>query len=239
VVKPIINFPEISMWKLYPWGGYGATPLVERFHNIWNSSKHVLDGGMPYSEGMYEDISKVQYAGYYWEPDRDCWDIMKEYANYEFHTDVVEDAILLMKMTEKNHVLTGAYQEPDIDGAIAMGELAKEVQKKLEALGQEGWRWRILYIRTVLEQLKFEYYRDHKMSGRYATSDIRNFAGDFLADNEEAQELFKELRRLYHSVEYNGRNMFTLPVVGGETHLGYEGTYQDICAKRTKKDGEK
>jgi hypothetical protein len=161
---------------------------------------------------------------------------MREYANYEFHTEVVEDALLLMKMTEKNHVLTGAYKEPDIDGAIAMGKLAKEVQKKLEALGQVEWRWRILYIRTILEQLKFEYYREHQMSGRYAASDIRNFAGDFLADNEEAQELLKELRKLYHSVEYNGRNMFTLPVVGGETHLGYEGTYKDICARRAKKD---
>ena len=46
-VKPIINFPEISMWKLFPWGGYGANPLPARFQDIWNSSKAILSGGAP------------------------------------------------------------------------------------------------------------------------------------------------------------------------------------------------
>ena len=27
LIKPIVNFPEISMWGLYPWGGFGANPL--------------------------------------------------------------------------------------------------------------------------------------------------------------------------------------------------------------------
>ena len=65
LIKPIVNFPEISMWGLKPWGGYGANPLPERFQRIWNDSKHILDGGLPYSEGIYEDISKIQFAGYY------------------------------------------------------------------------------------------------------------------------------------------------------------------------------
>jgi len=237
IVKPIINFPEISMWKLYPWGGYGATPLAKRFHGIWNSAKHVLDGGMPYSEGMYEDISKVQFAGYYWEPDRDYEEILAEYANYEFRTDVVQDALEIMEMIEKNHVLTAAYQEPDIEGAIRIGKLAEEVQNKLGQKGLNAWRWRILYIRALIDQKKFEYYRDHNMGGRYDTSEIRNFAGDFLAEDESAQKLFKELRKWYHSVEYNGRNQFTLPVVGGGTQFGYEGTLETLRAKREKKNG--
>lgn len=239
IVKPIVNFPEISMWKLYPWGGYGATPLAERFHGIWNSAKHILDGGMPYSEGMYEDISKVQFAGYYWEPERDYKDILAEYANYEFRTDVVKESLEIMDMIEKNHVLTAAYQEPDIEGAIRAGELAEAVQKRLGQKGFASWRWRILYIRALIDQKKFEYYRDHNMSGRYDTSDIRNFAGDFLAEDESAQVLFKELRKWYHSVEYNGRNQFTLPVVGGGTQFGYEGTLETLRAKREEKNGGK
>ena len=28
---PVVGFPEISMWGMYPWGGYGATVLPQRF----------------------------------------------------------------------------------------------------------------------------------------------------------------------------------------------------------------
>ncbi|MBQ9393067.1 MAG: hypothetical protein IJU18_03635, partial [Oscillospiraceae bacterium] len=48
VIKPIVNFPEISMWGLFPWGGFGANPLPRRFEEFWDSSKSVLSGGMPY-----------------------------------------------------------------------------------------------------------------------------------------------------------------------------------------------
>ena len=41
VIRPIVNFPEISMWGLAPWGGFGANPLPERFQRIWDSSKHI------------------------------------------------------------------------------------------------------------------------------------------------------------------------------------------------------
>lgn len=223
VIKPIVNFPEISMWKLYPWGGYGSNPLPARFHDIWNSAKHILDGGMPYSEGMYEDISKVQFIGYYWEPDRDYKDILAEYINYECSWEVIDDALEMIAYIEKNHVEVGNNMEPDIAGAIRCGELAKSIQERLDERGKNAWRWRLLYIRAVLDQKRFEYYRDHNMSGANDLADIRHFASDFLADDEESQELFKELRRLYHSVEFNGTNQFTLPVVGGGTVYGFEG----------------
>lgn len=61
VIKPIINFPEISMFKLFPWGGFGANPLLNHFQEIWDYSKRIQMGGQPYSEGLYEDISKIQF----------------------------------------------------------------------------------------------------------------------------------------------------------------------------------
>ena len=42
VIKPIINFPEISMYGVRSWGGRGANPLPKRFQEIWDSSKAVL-----------------------------------------------------------------------------------------------------------------------------------------------------------------------------------------------------
>ncbi|HEY0828450.1 MAG TPA: hypothetical protein VGE40_10175, partial [Bacilli bacterium] len=66
---PLLNFPEISMWGLSPWGGYGANPLPKRFQALWNQVKHVVTGGFPYSEGIYEDINKVVISRFYWDAD--------------------------------------------------------------------------------------------------------------------------------------------------------------------------
>ena len=229
IIKPIINFPEISMWKLYPWGGYGANPLPVRFQSIWDSAKHILDGGMPYSEGMYEDISKIQYSGYYWEPNRDYKDILAEYINYEFSWKVIDDALEMISCMEENHVRVGNNMEPDIACAIHGAKLAEKIHESLDVRGKKAWRWRLLYIRAILDKKRFEYYRDHNMCGTEDLENIRHFAGDFLEEDEEAQELFKELRRLYHSVEFNGTNQFTLPAVGGGTVFGFE------CARLNRK----
>ncbi len=43
---PMINFAEISMWGRFPWGGFGANPLPERFQRIWDETERKLDGGL-------------------------------------------------------------------------------------------------------------------------------------------------------------------------------------------------
>ncbi|MBO5270576.1 MAG: hypothetical protein J6B77_07310, partial [Clostridia bacterium] len=155
VVKPVVNFPEISMWKLYPWGGFGANPLPERFHAIWNSAKAILGGGMPYSEGMYEDISKIQFAGYYWEPDRAWEDIFAEYIGYECASDpdVIADAIEMIRLIEKNHVLVGEGSAPDYGASDRADALARSIDARLG--GRKPWRWRILYVRAVTDKKRY------------------------------------------------------------------------------------
>ncbi len=49
--KPVLNFPEISMQGMYPWGGFGINPLPRHIDRLWQPSKHLLAGGFPYSEG--------------------------------------------------------------------------------------------------------------------------------------------------------------------------------------------
>ncbi|MBQ8345801.1 MAG: hypothetical protein IJY42_06025, partial [Clostridia bacterium] len=134
VIKPVVNFPEISMWKLYPWGGFGSNPLPARFHDIWNSAKKILKGGMPYSEGMYEDISKIQFAGYYWEPERAWEDIFAEYINYEFSDAVIEDCLKMVALIEKNHVTLGEQTgDPDCALSDEAAVLAEKIQASLGA----------------------------------------------------------------------------------------------------------
>ena len=107
LIKPIVNFPEISMWGLYPWGGFGANPLPRRFQRIWDSSRRVLAGGMPYSEGIYEDILKIQFAGYYWDPERNWHDILSEYVAYEYGQNVIPQVLEMMECIEQKRAALG------------------------------------------------------------------------------------------------------------------------------------
>ena len=186
------------MFGLGPWGGRGANPLLKRFQKIWDQSKHILSGGMPYSEGKYEDISKIQFAGYYWDKDRHYTDIMAEYINYYYSSDVVDEVIEFMELIEKNHVLVHEKNDPDMEASKRAYELAKLVDDKLSEEAKTDWRWRILYIRARIDLLIYTYY-DEK--GRYeedGLAQLRRSKEEWLADDEEAQDLLQELCAYYH-----------------------------------------
>ncbi|MHB9034188.1 MAG: hypothetical protein ACYC6L_14205 [Anaerolineae bacterium] len=100
---PLLNFPEISMWALYPWGGFGANPLPRRFQRLWNQARSVVRGGFPYSEGIYEDINKAVEAQFYWDADSSAVDTLRAYAAYEFGPQAVEDTLRLVALIETAH----------------------------------------------------------------------------------------------------------------------------------------
>ncbi len=87
---PLINFPEISMWGNWPWGGCGAHPLPNRLQHLWNQAGAVLRGGFPYSEGIYEDINKAIVAQFYWNPDSSAQSTLREYAAFEYSPAVAD-----------------------------------------------------------------------------------------------------------------------------------------------------
>ncbi len=218
LIKPIVNFPEISMWGLSPWGGFGANPLPTRFQRIWNDSKHILDGGLPYSEGIYEDISKIQFAGYYWEKDRPWADIMAEYVGYEYSADqtVIADAIELMQLIEINH--TRCSKESSLSPDPAVAEKAKLLAEKINAALPKkraaSWRWRILYIRANLDYKRYRAYLENPESAEKTIRQMQHGA-NLLIDDAEAQDFFRELIGYYQCVPFNGKNIWTLPPLGG------------------------
>ena len=218
VLKPIINFPEISMWGLIPWGGFGANPLPCRFQKIWGSSRHVLSGGLPYSEGIYEDISKIQCVGYYWNPDASWQEILGEYIRYEYGEDVVEDVLEMVACIEINHAHIGDNEEPELSYAQRAGDLARRVDARISEQAKSAWRWRILYIRAILDKKRYTAYQTAYPNDPKHIKRFSLFSGDLLIEDGEAQELFAELQRDYHSVPANGKNHFTLPPLGGTAH---------------------
>ena len=215
VIRPIVNFPEISMWGLAPWGGFGANPLPERFQRIWDSSKHIIGGGLPYSEGLYEDILKVQWIGYCWHPDKHYSEILAEYISYEYSDAVVEDTLELMRLIEINHTHIGNGEYPELDVAERALSLAESINSRLSERAKIAWRWRILYIRARLDAKRYAALLGDTSDDPKKLKRFVFFSGDLLLEDSEAQEMFLELQRWYHCLPHNGENHHTLPPYGG------------------------
>ena len=214
VIRPIINFPEISMYGMRSWGGRGANPLPSRFQRIWESSKKVLSGGMPYSEGLYEDILKFQCSGYYWNKEAHYNNILAEYISYEYSDKTVDEVIEMMELIELNHVGVREDREPDMEAARRAEELARAVDKKLPARAKKAWRWRILYIRAVLDNVIYTYHTEKCQGKEKALYEVWNTREYFFYDNDEAQALLQELCHYYHTIDKEKcKNHWTFPPV--------------------------
>lgn len=236
IIKPIVNFPEISMFCLRPWGGRGANPALKRFQGFWDTSKQVLDGGMPYSEGNYEDITKVQFAGYYWDKNCHYREIMKEYIGYEYAAQYCDEILEMMELIEENHIRVSNQEEPILEYAARVNSIALEIDRNLGKRAKKAWRWRVLYIRARIDWMVYEYYqekgRDYYLvnnTGRKwldadgtivqpgerisALGALWRTPVEYLEDNPEAQKLLWELCSIYHCDLSKASEMATLPPV--------------------------
>jgi hypothetical protein len=145
---PLLNFPEISMWGRSPWGGFGATPLPARLQRLWNQVKQKVSGGMPYSEGIYEDINKVICGQFYWDKDRAALDIVREYAAFEYSPDLVDDVLTAVNLLEETHTKLS-------EKSLKARELLQKAEARLTPQARKAWRWRILYLRSVVDAERY------------------------------------------------------------------------------------
>lgn len=144
---PMINFAEISMWGRFPWGGYGANPFPRRLVRIWGQSRHLLDGGLPYSEGRFEDINKVTTLRLFWEKAADADTIVRDYIHAAFGPAVVQEVAEAIRLLEDN------YPKEALDAGRAERALAllQAAESRLDDQTRTGWRWRLLMLRAIID----------------------------------------------------------------------------------------
>lgn len=192
---PLIGFPEISMDNTFPWGGFGATPLTAKARKKWSAVKSTHAGGIPYSEGIFEDLTKVVYSQLYWN-DRSPEETVREYIAYEFSPDVVDDMVKVIETLERNHhwrwwpgKLEGVKLQlnwfpsrgakPQADpGAEEAYATVKKVDAGLPDWARKSWRWRIVYLRALLD------------------AELKANGG---APNQRCNDAFAELMEIYHT----------------------------------------
>ena len=156
----MVGFPEISMYRCDPWGGYGANPLPAHLQSMWDQAKGHLAGGFPYSEGIYEDINKAICAQFYWRKSTPAADVVREYAAFEYSPEVVDDVLAAIDILEHN--LPRSRRSGDdgemrcvmqhVDGAEQAFALLQRADAKLSPQVRSAWRWRILVLRALIDR---------------------------------------------------------------------------------------
>ena len=144
---PMINFAEISMWGRFPWGGFGANPLPERFQRIWDETERKLDGGLPYSEGIFEDINKIIFARFFWDKEVKAADAVRDYIAFEYAPEVVDRVAEAMALLERSYPFA-EWRREDVERAY---DLTMQADTLLPERARSSWRWRILYLRAVVD----------------------------------------------------------------------------------------
>ena len=148
---PLLDFPEISMWGLAPWGGFGATPLPARHQRLWQQAKDHLAGGFAYSEGIYEDINKALISQFYWDRKTTAAATLREYIAYEYAPEAIAPLSRMIALIESSHTRAAQQAEVNPDQVRTALALARQVDGQLPAWARRGWRWRILFLRAVLD----------------------------------------------------------------------------------------
>lgn len=177
---PLLNFPEISMWGMSPWGGYGANPLPARLQSLWNQVTGTVAGGFPYSEGIYEDINKVICSQFYWTPAQSAHESVKAHAAAYFSPEVAEGVAEAVDILEKNHQRGGRARLSLSPISIRKAlELMTAASARLTPQARESWRWRVLYLRALIDDIL------SRTNGKLQGAELR--------------QAFDELTRIYHA----------------------------------------
>ena len=123
------------------------TRCPHAINSIWDESKQALSGGLPYSEGNFEDINKVIFARFFWDKQATAVETVREYIAYEYSPAVVDEVLEAITCLERSYPFA-TWQEEDVDRAYA---LLKQADAQLPAWTRAAWRWRILYLRALID----------------------------------------------------------------------------------------
>ena len=161
--------------------------MPEYLQGLWDMSKDNLSGGFPYSEGIYEDINKVICTQFYWQKDKKAVETIREYISFYYSPSVVDEVSRAIAILDKNLERKREDQDgvtrilmTNTEGAEEAFRLIEQADKKLASQTRASWRWRILYLRALI---------DNELScNQFRVSERCNIA-------------FKELSKIYRYTE--------------------------------------
>jgi hypothetical protein len=183
-----LNFPDLCTCARNPVGGSGYLGFPNAFQQRWKKGAAIFAGGFPYSEGIWEDLSKVHYAQLYWQADRSAEEILKEYFAFEFSPNDAEELLKVSEIFERNNKQTQIGADAD-----QAWEILQRVDARLTPQARTAWRWRVFYLRGMM---------DHE---------LRLTKGKL--EGQVIKDIFEELKRLYYYQPGKTEWMLRMPEV--------------------------
>lgn len=211
---PVVTFPDIYMMGVHPWGGYGAILAPKQLCDEQMRYAAVSNGCYMYSEGIADDMQKAICAQLVWDPSIPADSTIADYCGYEFPMVDQDKAVRMVNLIGDNQFLTHLFskQPADLDKAEEAWQLAQELDQQISPQMKQNWRWRIVYIRTILDRIRYNNcaadgwpYENYNRGPHQ-----HDFWPPYLQGNQEAEELMMELIHIYHALEVNDRSKFLL-----------------------------
>ena len=142
----IVTFPEISMAYHSPWGGKGANPYPMYLTARLRETEGAALGFEYYSEGIFEDLNKAVVSTVYAQKGPPRYrQALDEYARYELGIDDADAFAELVRQLEGN------LQKPNAKDSANALAIAKRLDAAMKPMFAGCWRWRILYLRAVID----------------------------------------------------------------------------------------
>jgi hypothetical protein len=170
------------MWGQGPWGGYGVNPLPQRLQRLWQQTEGKVSGGMPYSEGIYEDINKAICQQFYWNPDSAATETVREYIRFEYSPDFADDLLEAVRIFEENHL-----RDRIAESALRALDLVQKAETRLTEEVRQSWRWRVFCLRA---QIDAEIYRrGGKIEGPLLKQAFEELTAIYHAENSHSMPI--------------------------------------------------
>lgn len=195
--KPIVSFPEISMYHATPWGGYGANPFPKALSKQFIETNSFCRGGSLYSEGIFEDINKAFALELMRNPYVDPKQTAYEYCGYHFGYEYAEAlADILMRLEETLDRKT--YRADGSPSDYPVGEV-RELHR-YHIYNSDNVEEIYKDFKAIDENIPPEIKEDHRYKSIYARvcgdmALLKN--GGFPSD--ESDEIYIPLAKAYHA----------------------------------------
>lgn len=166
--KTLTSFPEISMYRAIPWGGFGANPFPMALQRKFRGVGKVCHGGALYSEGIFEDINKAVALELMRDVQTDPRQTVFEYCAYHFgyeYAEALTDVILRLEETlrrgtylangERNDYPSGKpealykYVIEDASDVESIATKLLEIDEMLPTVVKESPRYQLIRIRAL------------------------------------------------------------------------------------------
>ncbi|MFA7370185.1 MAG: hypothetical protein WC334_11110, partial [Kiritimatiellales bacterium] len=151
----LMVFPEISMLGMWPWGGRGATFRTEAVKEDIEKARQLGAASiMPYSEGIYEDVSKVLWVQAFWNPKRSVDDILEEYVRYEYDPQVLPEALEVIRTLgtmQEVSLKSKKFSPQEAANGKLCGDFVDRMEPQLPEYVRASWRWKLFAVRCRIE----------------------------------------------------------------------------------------